>query len=96
MKKQTTHHIPNSIKKDLPNPNCKCGKPMRIVIQPGQHIHPCPVHPDKAVYGLNIIYRKPLRAAIAQLGRADVLYTSRLKVQILLAAPVKLTIGKCP
>jgi hypothetical protein len=40
----------------LPNPNCMCGKPLLIVIPPGEHIHPCPVHPDYAVYGGSATY----------------------------------------
>lgn len=38
------------------NPKCTCGKPIGIVLKPGQHIHPCPVHPDKFITGPNIIY----------------------------------------
>lgn len=34
-----------------PDPRCTCGKPIGIVIRPGTHVHPCPVHPEKAVYG---------------------------------------------
>ncbi len=34
-----------------PPPGCVCGKPIWIVIPPGGHIHPCPVHPEYAVYG---------------------------------------------
>jgi len=33
---------------------CTCGKPIGIFIPPGQHIHPCPVHPDKVLRGSNI------------------------------------------
>ena len=36
-----------------PPPGCMCGKPLWIVIEPGGHIHPCPVHPDYVVYGPN-------------------------------------------
>ena len=48
----TLHHDPKpkgwGKKQD---PKCKCGGPLWIVIRPGEHIHPCPVHPDYAVYG---------------------------------------------
>lgn len=37
------------------DPNCMCGKPMMIYIPPGQHIHPCPVHPDRIMRGPDII-----------------------------------------
>lgn len=33
------------------NSDCVCGKPMSISIPAGEHIHPCPVHTDVAVYG---------------------------------------------
>jgi len=34
-----------------PDPRCRCGKPLMIVIRPGEHIHPCTVHPERVVYG---------------------------------------------
>lgn len=39
-----------------PDPRCMCGKPLWIVIPPGEHIHPCPVHPSYAVYGGPEVY----------------------------------------
>ncbi len=33
------------------DPNCICGEPLWICLKPGQHIHPCPVHPDYVIYG---------------------------------------------
>lgn len=35
------------------NPRCMCGRPLLMVIRPGAHVHPCPVHPNYAVYGPN-------------------------------------------
>ncbi len=37
------------------DPGCTCGEPIGIVIRPGEHIHPCPVHPDKAMYGKRVL-----------------------------------------
>ena len=34
-----------------PDPKCTCGKPIGIVIPRGEHIHPCSIHPDVALYG---------------------------------------------
>lgn len=33
------------------DPRCECGKPLHISLRPGEHIHPCPVHPDYVVRG---------------------------------------------
>lgn len=33
------------------DPNCTCGEPLLLYIPPGEHAHPCPVHPDHAVRG---------------------------------------------
>ena len=43
---------PQPTRKD---PNCKCGEPLWICLKPGQHIHPCPVHPDYVIYGSGVI-----------------------------------------
>ena len=46
--------------KAVPDPNCRCGTPIWIVIPAGGHIHPCPVHPDYVVYGDAItLHRDP-------------------------------------
>lgn len=42
---------PADRRREVPPPGCMCGKPLWIVIPPGGHIHPCPVHPDRVVYG---------------------------------------------
>ena len=44
------HVDPKPIRR-RPDPKCTCGKPIMIVILPGEHIHPCPVHPEHAIYG---------------------------------------------
>ena len=36
------------------NPDCMCGKPIWIALQPGQHIHPCPVHPGYTIWGPSV------------------------------------------
>jgi hypothetical protein len=36
---------------DKPDPKCKCGKGIHIYLRPGQHYHPCPVHPDFVIVG---------------------------------------------
>lgn len=35
----------------FPDQNCQCGKPMMIYLRPGEHFHPCPVHPDYVIKG---------------------------------------------
>ena len=40
----------------LPNPGCRCRAPLGIVILPGKHIHPCPVHPEYVIYGRGMIW----------------------------------------
>jgi len=40
--------------KTVRDPNCKCGDPLWICLKPGQHIHPCPVHPDYVIYGSDL------------------------------------------
>jgi hypothetical protein len=50
------HHDPKPWKPKRPDPNCVCGKPLAMVIRPGEHVHPCPVHPDNAVYGPAEVY----------------------------------------
>lgn len=42
--------------KELKPIGCTCGKPIGIVIRPGEHIHPCPVHPDVVMRGTNITF----------------------------------------
>lgn len=37
-----------------PDPRCKCKGPFWIVVPPGKHIHPCPIHPNFALYGSRI------------------------------------------
>jgi len=39
---------------EAPNPQCVCGKPLYIYIQPYHHVHPCPVHPSYVVWGSGI------------------------------------------
>jgi hypothetical protein len=39
-----------------PDPNCNCGKPMGIYIPPGEHVHPCPVHPERVMRGPEITW----------------------------------------
>ena len=51
----THYHVDEQLWKDQYNPACQCNKPLMIVIPPGRHIHPCPVHPDVAIYGQNIM-----------------------------------------
>ena len=40
-----------------PIPGCMCNGTLGLVIQPGAHIHPCPVHPNKVIYGSGVICR---------------------------------------
>ncbi len=35
-----------------PDPNCMCGKPFWMYIPPGQHVHPCLVHPEYVLHGM--------------------------------------------
>ena len=39
-------------------PGCTCGKPIGIVIPPGQHIHPCPIHTEKIMHSSYIVLIK--------------------------------------
>jgi len=49
------HDVPHDDEKwGRPGPHCTCGKPLGIYVRPGQHIHPCPVHPGVAIYGTAI------------------------------------------
>ena len=38
---------------EKPN-GCKCGEPLMLYIPPGEHAHPCPVHPERVIYGSDI------------------------------------------
>jgi len=49
-------HVDNQENEKLPNSNCKCNVPLLVYIPPGQHIHPCTIHPEFAVYSNNVIY----------------------------------------
>lgn len=40
-----------------PDPRCRCGKPLLIDLRPGQHIHPCPVHPERFIVGPRPTFR---------------------------------------
>ena len=51
-----SHHDPPKSLPRRPEPGCMCGKPLMIVIQPGEHIHPCSVHPNHTIYGRNIYW----------------------------------------
>ena len=51
-----SHHDPPKLPIRRPQPGCMCGKPLMIVIQPGEHIHPCPIHPEYTVYGRQIYW----------------------------------------
>ena len=44
------HETPKDERKRR-DPRCTCGKPLLLYIPPGEHAHPCPVHPERAVYG---------------------------------------------
>ena len=33
--------------------NCMCGKPLMLYIPPGEHVHPCPVHPEVVLHGVD-------------------------------------------
>lgn len=33
------------------DPRCVCGKPMMLCVRPGEHVHPCPVHPEYVIVG---------------------------------------------
>ena len=51
-----SHNIPpTSNHFNQPNPGCRCFSPLSIVLLPGQHVHPCPVHPKMAIYGQTCI-----------------------------------------
>jgi hypothetical protein len=59
MKNQSQCPVPNCPVKDegpyatKPDPKCMCHKPIMICLKPGQHCHPCPVHPDYVIVGRN-------------------------------------------
>lgn len=50
------HDDPKRLVPKRPDPRCVCGKPLMMVIPSGEHAHPCPVHPDYAVYGGPEVY----------------------------------------
>ena len=51
--------IPGCPEESVPDPRdprCTCGKPIWIALRPGEHIHPCPVHPERIMRGPNTHY----------------------------------------
>lgn len=35
----------------MPDPRCKCNDGFMIALRPGQHFHPCPIHPESVIVG---------------------------------------------
>lgn len=48
------HPQPQMSWPERPQYGCTCGKPMLLYIPAGSHAHPCPVHPEFAVYGQEV------------------------------------------
>ncbi len=48
--------IPIKSEPTIPDLNCQCGKALMIYIPPGDHLHPCPIHPDYIVRGPDITW----------------------------------------
>ena len=40
-----------------PDPRCVCGKPFLLYIPPGEHVHLCSIHPERAVYGSGAVWK---------------------------------------
>lgn len=53
------HHNPQKNLQPLlkpRDPGCVCHQPLYISLRPGEHFHPCKVHPERAVYGSGPVY----------------------------------------